>query len=56
MVDDNLKKLFNNFINNIKEFENEVDKVRFDTSLCLELRRNELTNYQSHRYMKSKIN
>ena len=56
MVDGNLGKLFNNYISIVKEFENEVDRVRQDTVLCLELRRNELTNYQSHRYMKSKIN
>lgn len=54
-VDTNLAKLLNNYISKVKDFETEIDKVRSDSILCFELRRTNLTNYQSRRYIKNNI-
>ena len=54
-IDDNFNKLLVQFINDVKDFEKEIDNVRSDIILTADLKKSTLMLYQTQRYTKSKI-
>ena len=54
-IDDNFNKLLVQFINDVKDFEKEIDNVRSDIILTTDLKKSTLMLYQTQRYTKSKI-
>ena len=54
-IDVNFNKLLVQFVNDVKDFENEIENVRSDIILTTDLKKTTLMLYQNQRYIKGKI-